>query len=135
MLETIFFWLTGVAVDALAVEHLGLLDLAWSAILARVRLARVVAALAHAGAVQHVATLLLQVVHQVVDIQHAHTAHQTRTDGGSLLHTVDGGREREGEAGGGRGRGRQGEAGGGREGEAGGESVCEWQPSDSYLTQ
>lgn len=68
--------LTPEAFSALAVEHLGLLDLAGGAVLAGVGLARVVSALAHAAAVQAVAAVLLQVEHAVVDVQHADAAYQ-----------------------------------------------------------
>lgn len=68
--------LTPEAFSALAVEHLGLLDLAGGAVLAGVGLTRVVSALAHAAAVQAVAAVLLQIEHAVVDVQHADAAHQ-----------------------------------------------------------
>lgn len=77
--------LTPVAFSALAVEHLGLLDLAGGAIPAGVGLTRVVPALAHAAAVQAVAAVLLQVQHAVVDVQHADAAHQAGGDRGPLL--------------------------------------------------
>lgn len=73
-----FCWhLTPESFAALAVEHLCLLDLACSAILAGVWLAGVVATFTHAAAVQTVTAVLLQVEHPVVDIQHADAAHET----------------------------------------------------------
>lgn len=69
--------LTPESFAALAVEHLCLFDLTGGAVLAGVGLTGVVAALAHAAAVQAVAAGLLQVEHAVVDVQHANAAHQT----------------------------------------------------------
>lgn len=69
--------LTPESFAALAVEHLCLLDLARSTVFAGIWLAGVVAAFTHAAAVQTVATVLLQVEHPVVHIQHADAAHQT----------------------------------------------------------
>lgn len=69
--------LTPESFAALAVEHLRLFDLTGGAVLAGVGLTGVVAALAHAAAVQAVAAGLLQVEHAVVDVQHADAAHQT----------------------------------------------------------
>lgn len=79
-------YLTPEVAGALAVEHLCLLDLAGGSVLAGVGQARVVAALAHAAAVQHVALVLLQVVQAVVDIQEAHAAHEARGHRRPLLH-------------------------------------------------
>lgn len=70
--------LTPESFGALAVEHLCLLNLACSAVLAGIWLAGVVATFTHAAAIQTVTTVLLQVEHPVVDIQHVDAAHQTR---------------------------------------------------------
>lgn len=78
MLKLSFCWrLTPKSFAALAVEHLCLLDLACSAILAGIRLTGVVATFAHAAAVQAITAILLQVEYPVVDIQQADAAHQT----------------------------------------------------------
>lgn len=77
-IEASFRWhLTPEPFAALAVEHLGLLDLACSAILAGIWLARVVATFPHTATVQAVTPTLLQIEHSVVDIQQADAAHQT----------------------------------------------------------
>lgn len=68
--------LTPESFAALAVEHLCLLDLARCAVLAGIWLAGVVATFTYAAAIKTVATVLLQVEHTVVDIEHADTAHQ-----------------------------------------------------------
>lgn len=65
-------------------EHLGLLDLALSSVLAGVRLAGVVPTFAHTHAEQAVSVGLLDVEHAVVDVQHADTTHQPRGDPGPL---------------------------------------------------
>ena len=80
-------------------EHLGFLGLAEGAVLAGVGLTRVVTALAHPGAVQHVAALLPEVVHHVVDVQHADAADQAVGDRRALPHTEREERERERERG------------------------------------
>lgn len=72
--------LTPESFAALALEHLRLLDLALSAVLAGVGLARVVPALAHSAPEEAVAAVLLQVEHAVVDVQHADAAHQACAD-------------------------------------------------------
>lgn len=65
---------------ALAVEHLGLLHLAFSTVLAGVRLTGVVPAFANSAAENAVAVALLKVEHPVVDVQHSDAAHQARGD-------------------------------------------------------
>ena len=79
--------LTPESFAALAVEHLCLLDLACSAVIARIWLAGVVATFANAAAVQTVTLTLLQVEHPVVDIQQANAAHQTCGHRGPFPHT------------------------------------------------
>lgn len=71
-------------------ERLRLPGLAECPVAARVGLARVAATLAHAGAVQHVAGLFLQVVEHVVDVQHAQAAHQAGGDRRLLLYAEEG---------------------------------------------
>lgn len=60
--------LTPESFAARAVEHLCLLDLARSSVLAGIWLAGVVATFTYAAAIQTVAAVLLQVEHTVVDI-------------------------------------------------------------------
>lgn len=86
--EASFCWhLTPESFAALAVEHLCLLDLACSAVIARIWLAGVVATFTNAAAVQTVTLALLQVEHPVVDIQQANAAHQTCGHRGPFPHT------------------------------------------------
>ncbi len=80
--------LTRETIDTFAVEHLGFFDLAGGSVLAGVWHARIVAALAHAWAVQNAAAILLQVIEQVVDVQHADAAHQARWNWRPLLYTA-----------------------------------------------
>lgn len=68
-------------------EHLCLLDLARGTVFAGIWLAGVVAAFAHAAAVQTVTTALLQVEHAVVHVQHADAADQTRGHSCPFPHT------------------------------------------------
>lgn len=68
--------LTREAVDALAMEHLCLLHLAASSVLTRVGVARVVATLSDPSAIQHIPLFLLELVDQVIDVQHAYAAHK-----------------------------------------------------------
>lgn len=83
------WWLTPESLAALAVEHLCLLDLACSPVLAGIWLAGVVATFAHTTAVQTVATILLQVEHSIIDVQHADATHQTRGQCCPLSNTED----------------------------------------------
>lgn len=72
-----FSWhLTPESFAALAVEHLCLLDLACSTILAGIWLAGVVSTFTYTTSVQTVTAVLLQVEHSVVDIQHADAANE-----------------------------------------------------------
>lgn len=69
--------LTPKSFATLAVEHLRLLDLACTTVLAGVWLAGVVTAFTNSTAVQNVASVLLEVEQPVVDIQQADAAHQS----------------------------------------------------------
>lgn len=89
ILTCLCWHLTPESFAALAVEHLCLLDLACSSVLAGVGLAGVVSTFAHAAAVQTVPPALLQVQHTVVDIQQADAAHHTCGHRRPLPHTEE----------------------------------------------